>query len=217
MLQHSHRHMKHVLILFVLAIFMLLVLPVQEVEARKGFGGGFGRSSFSRSTSGFGRSSFRSPGKSKSAFWGRSSTRAKSSSRWSGGNMAKRVGRKGTVFNSKKQAETAYRNKLKTSWRRKPSKRPDYVPQSISNGGRNYNVSFRNGGYGYWGPGNIWIALAAGSMLANSSLMANQGYYYGTPGGTSDSRGYRSNGPSWFMIFLIGFVLARIAGNITRR
>jgi len=146
--------MKHTVLLLVLSAFVLSLLPLQEVEARSSFGGGFGRSSFGRSSFGFGRrSSFgrRSTfGGRRTSFWGRSSTRARSSSRWSGGNMSRRVGSKGKAFSSRSQAENAYRGSLKTNWKSKPATRPAYVPRRYSSGGRNYDVIFRNGRYGYW-------------------------------------------------------------------
>jgi len=202
-------HPKHALLLLVLSVFVLALLPTQEVEARKGFGG-FGRSSFGRSSFGFGRrSSFGSRSKS---FWGRSSVRAKSSRAWSGGNMSRRVGTQGKVFGSRSQAETAYRNNLKTTWKSKPASRPAYVPRRYSSGGRDYDVTFRNGRYGYWGPGNTWVALAAGSMLLNSSLMANRGYYYGSP----YSRG-STGGVPLFVVFLGVFLFVSFAGKFARR
>jgi len=206
----SLRPMKHALILLVLSAFVLALLPVQEVEARKGFGG-FGRSSFGRSSFGFGRRSTFS-GR-RTSFWGRSSSRAKSSRGWSGGNMSRRVGTKGNVFSSRSQAQRAYRNNLKTTWKSKPATRPAYVPRRYSSGGRNYDVVFRNGRYGYWGPGNTWVALAAGSMLVSGALMANRGYYYGTP----YSRGSGGGGVPLFFIFLAVFFFVSFVGNKARR
>jgi len=202
--------MKHTLLLLVLSAFVLSLLPLQEVEARSSFGGGFGRSSFGRSSFGFGRrSSFSGRG---TSFWGRSSARGRSTSRWSGGNMARRVGSKGKAFSSRSQAERAYRGGLKTTWKSKPATRPSYVPRRYSSGGRNYDVTFRNGRYGYYGPGNTWVALAAGSMLAGSALMANRGYYYGTP----YSRG-SSGGVPLFLVFLGVFFFTSIVGRMARR
>jgi len=205
------KSMKQMLILFVLGVFVFSLLPVQDAEARRGFGGGFGRSSFSKSSFGFGsRSSF---GKSSSrrSFWGRSSARSKSSRRWGGGNMAKRVGTTGSTFTSRKQAKSAYQKSLKTRWKSKPKSRPAYVPRRYSSGGREYNVVFRNGNYGYWGAGNTWFALAAGSMLVNSTLMADRGYYYGTRQSRS------SGGGSLFLLFLAGFLLLNFIGKRVRR
>jgi len=216
MFQPFKRHMKHTLVLFVTGTLMLSLVPAQDAEARKGFGGfgGFGKSSFRRSISGFGRRATSASRKSsKASFWGRSSTRAKSSQRWSGGNMSRRVGSKGNVFGSRSKAEGSYRKSLKTSWKTKPSTRPDYVPRRYSSGGQKYNVTFRNGRYGYWGPGNTWVALAAGSMLANSALMANRGYYYGTPG----SRGPNGGGVPWFFIFLVVFFIVYFIGKTSKR
>jgi len=214
MLQHYSRYLKHALWLLVLGTLFLSLLPAQEAEARKGFGGGFGKSSFRRSASGFSKRGFSNKRKTSGrSLWGRSSKRAKSTSKWSGGNVSRRVGSKGTVFNSRGKAESAYRQNLKTSWKSKPSTRPDYVPRRYSKGGRDYDVTFRNGRYGYWGSGNTLVALAAGSMLANSALMANRGYYYGA----RDSRNSRGSGVSWFVIFLGLFLLVNMAGKITRR
>jgi len=214
MLQRYNRYLKHTLFLLVLGTFVLSLLPAQEVEARKGFGGGFGKSSFKRSASGFSKRGFsnkrRTSGRS---LWGRSSERARSTSKWSGGNISRRVGSKGNVFNSRGKAEGAYRKNLKTSWKSKPSTRPDYVPRRYSKGGRDYDVIFRNGRYGYWGQGNTWVALAAGGMLANSALMANRGYYYGA----LDSRNSRGSGIPWFVIFLGLFFFVNFAGKMTRR
>jgi len=206
----SEKSIKQLLILLVLGVFVLSMLPVQDAEARRGFGGGFGRSSFGKSSFGFGRrSTYKS---SRRSFWGRSSAqRSQSTRRWSGGNMAQRVGTRGSVFNSRKKAESAYRNNLKTRWKNKPASRPTYVPRRYSRGGKNYDVVFRNGGYGYWGAGNTWFALAAGSMLVNSSLMANRGYYYGS----QPSRG--SSGLNLFLLFLAGFLLLNFIGKRVRR
>ncbi|HED13271.1 MAG TPA: hypothetical protein ENI62_06395 [Gammaproteobacteria bacterium] len=203
--------MKQILILFILGVFVLSMLPVQDAEARRGFGSGFGRSSFGKSSFGFGRRSGFSRTSSRRSFWGRSSVRSKSSRRWSGGNVAQRVGTSGSVFTSRKQATSAYQKNLKTRWKSKPSSRPAYVPRRYSRAGRNYDVVFRNGNYGYWGPGRTWFALAAGSMLVNSTLMANRGYYYGTP----QSR--NSSGLSLFLWFLAGFLLLNFIGKRFRR
>ncbi len=200
---------KQLIILMVLGVFVFSLLPIQDAEARRGFGGGFGRSSFSKSSFGFGRrSTFNS---SRRSFWGRSSSRSGSTSRWGGGNMSRRVATSGSVFSSRKQAESAYRKKLKTRWNSKPSSRPSYVPRRVASGGRNYDVVFRNGGYGYWGTGNTWFALAAGSMLANNALMADRGYYYGAQQNRS------SGGWSLFLLFLAGFLLLNFVGNRVRR
>ena len=123
--------------------------------------------------------------------------------------MSKRVGTKGNVFGSKSKAEAAYRKNLKTKWNTEPSVRPSYVPRTYSDGGKNYNVGFNNGGYGYWGPSNTWVALAAGSMLMNSTMMANQGYYYGT-------RSHRG-GFSLFPILLLVFFVVAFSGKFRER
>jgi len=204
----TNKSMKQVLILLILGVFVLSMLSIQDAEARRGFGGSFSRSSFSKSSFGFGRrSSFNS---SRPSFWGRSSTRTQSR-RWGGGNMARRVGTNGSVFTSRKQAETAYRNTLKTRWKSKPTSRPAYIPRTYSSGGRSYDVIFRNGGYGYWGSGNTWFALAAGSMLVNSTSMADRGYYYGT------RRSRDSGGVRLLLLFLAGFLLLNYLGKRFRR
>jgi len=196
-----------------LTVFLLSLVPAHDAEARRGFGGGFGRSSFGKSSFGrssFGRSSFgrRSAAFGRGTGWGRSSAR-RSSAALGRGNMGRRVGTKGSVFSSRSAAESAYRKNLKTRWASRPARRPDYVPKSVRVGGQNRDVVFRNGRYGYWGPGNTWVALAAGSMLMNGALLANQGYYYGATG----SRGSYGGGFSLFFTFLVIFFVMNFIGT----
>jgi len=217
--------MKRLLTFVVLGFFLYSLCPDVPAEARRGFGGGFGRSSFGR---GFGRSGWgrgiarRSYGSRRSfSSWGRSSRRSVSQappfrgakpSGWTGGNMARRVGTHGRVFNSRGQAQSAYRKNLKSRWNREPAARPAYVPRTFRASGRNNNVVFHNGGYGYWGPGRVWVALAASNMLMTGSMMASHGYYYGSPYYMAPHGG----GFSMFFILVIIFLFVSMVGRQAR-
>ena len=126
--------------------------------------------------------------------------------------MARRVGTKGRAFNSRTAAQGAYRKNLKTRWSGKPAQRPDYVPKGIERNGKRYDVVFNRGTYGYWGPGNSWVALGAGSMLATGAMLAGQGYYYGSP--TYGGRGARGGG---FPVLLGALVLFAVVSSMGRR
>ncbi|MBI5185107.1 MAG: hypothetical protein HZA01_05200 [Nitrospinae bacterium] len=219
--------MKRFFTIIALSAFFFSLIPDLPAEARRGFGGGgFGRSSSlsgSMGRSGWGSSSRSSLGAECSfSSWGRSSRQATTTvppspnarpSGWTGGNMDKRIGTSGKIFNSRSEAEDAFRRDVKTKWDREPSARPEYVPNTYSSGGRNYDVVFNNGGYGYWGPGNTWMALSAASMLLNAGLLANHGYYYGTP----HYAGGGGGGSSGFFIVLMIFVFVAVAGSRARR
>ena len=212
--------MKRFLSTVIVVVFFLLFFADIQAEARGRMGGGFGRSSsgFGRSIgrSGWGSSRSKSYSTSRSSSsWGRSSRGTKTTtippspnakpSGWTGGNMAKRKGSHGTVYKSRSTAETAYRNNLKTKWDKKPTSRPDYVPRTINTNGRNYNVSYNNGNYGYYGPGRTWVALTAANMMMTSALMTQHGFYHGTP---YYSTGRGGGGMAFFIVLLIftGFV-----------
>lgn len=166
------------LLLLLAAAATLVLIPSGEAEARRGFSG-FGRSSLRIGGSGFARKGILSR---RSIGWGRASVRRRSAAGaaggrvagW-GGNIERRVGTRGKAFGSRRGAEAASRQGLKTSWKSKPAKRPDYVPRRVSRDGKRYDVVFNNGRYGYWGPGGAWVALGAASMLAS-------GAGYGAPG-----------------------------------
>lgn len=210
-------HIKQILSILGLLVFLLPILADMSAEARGTRGGGFGRTSsgFGKSIgrSGWGSSRARpdSTLRSTSSSWGRSSQRVNTTtippssntkpSGWTGGNMAKRKGTQGTVYRSRSEAEAVYRENLKTQWDKEPASRPDYVPRTINVGGRNQDLVFHNGQYGYYGPNKTWIALSAANMLMSGALLAQRGFYYGTPYYATAHRGGSSK--AFFVVLLI--------------
>ena len=176
------------LFLIAICIGLIFSMAVGEAFARsRGFGGFRSSRSFTSKKS-FSNSSF-NWGKKKS---GLSSTRRRTSA----GKMSSadrslynRAKTSGTVFNSKADALKSFKSKnsskYPTKFGSKPSTRPDYIPSTITTDGKRYNVSYRNGGYGYYA-GSSWRPYSPfADPLMAASLMAMGGYYYGSRPGLS--------------------------------
>ena len=101
----------------------------------------------------------------------------------------------GKKYGTKASAETAYRSKMASSNKytssTPPATRPDYIPQTVSAGGRNVNVTYHalpGGGYGYGYMDPIthtFMTLTAAHMIADAAHMSRYGYgdydAYGRP------------------------------------
>jgi hypothetical protein len=178
---------------FILAICVIVLfsLVVGEAFARgKSFGGfSSSRSSFSGGSS---KKSAFGWGSSKSTKSGLSSTRRKSSA----GKMSSadrtsynRAKSSGTVFNSRSDALKSFKSKnaskYPTTFTTKPNVRPGYIPPTVTSNGKKHNVSYRNGGYGYYA-GSVWRPYSPFTdPLMAASLMSMGGYYYGPRPGLS--------------------------------
>ncbi len=178
--------------LFLIAVCagLILSMALSDAFARsKGFGGFGGGKSFSSNRS-FGKSNFN---------WGKSGQKTGLSSakrRNSAGKMSSadrslynKAKASGTVFNSKSDAlksfKSKYASKYPTKFSSQPSVRPGYIPSNITVKGKQHNVLYRNGGYGYY-IGSTWLLY---SVLNDDDeaekRMAENGYYYGRRPGLS--------------------------------
>lgn len=78
------------------------------------------------------------------------------------------------VSDFKAQQASKYTNSFKTQ----PTTRPEYIPGSISRGGATYNVTYHNGGYGYYDHGR-WSPLdLAMYMVVTDAMLDHNGYGY---------------------------------------
>jgi len=101
----------------------------------------------------------------------------------------------GKKYGTKAAAETAYRQKMASqntyTSSTPPATRPDYIPQTVSTGGRNVNVTYHalpggGYGYGYMDPmTNAFVTLTTAHMIADAARMNAYGYgdydAYGRP------------------------------------
>jgi hypothetical protein len=174
--------------LFLIAICVGLIfsLAVGEAFARsKGFGGFSSSRSFSSkkifSNSGWGKKTTGLSGSKRKS----SAARMSSADR----NLYNRAKTSGTVFNSKSDALKSFKSKnaskYPTKFSSKPGTRPDHIPSNITKDGKRYNVSYNNGGYGYY-TGSIWRPYSPFSdPFMAARLMTMGGYYYGPRPGLS--------------------------------
>jgi hypothetical protein len=96
--------------------------------------------------------------------------------------LSKNTATTGKTFTSKADAESAYRSKLASqntfTTSKAPSTRPEYIPQTVSSGGRTVNVVYHSVpgggyGYGYYDPmTHMFMTLAATQMIMNASHQA---------------------------------------------
>ncbi len=197
-----------------IAAALTLFLVAEDAFARR-FGGFSGRS-FSRSFSSsrslgssrsFSRSSSRRSlsGSRASTATARSNTRGVSQSNYN------RARQQGTTFQSRSQAESAFRQRNASQYPSKyasqPSTRPSHIPQTTRVNGQTVNVNYNAGlgGYGYFMGGRwlLYSAMADAAML--SVLMSRNHYYYGAAPGAYVG-GY--SGGFWTGILLIGIIVA---------
>lgn len=204
------RRMKWLVSLFAVVFVLCLVIP-EDAWARRGGGG---MRSFSRSRSSSWGSRSRSSAK-RTTTRKQSATSTKKSTRSKADQAAyEKAVKGGTAFKSKDAAmadfKTKHGSKYGSKYDKKPATRPDHIPSTYSEGGRNYNVSYypQQGGYGYMSSGRfiLYNALATGAAV---SLMSRHGYYYGDYG---QQRTVYRTGSSFFgglisLAILIGIVL----------
>ena len=200
-------------VLVAIAAALTLFLVAEDAFARR-FGGFSGRS-FSRSFSSsrslgssrsFGSSSRRSlSGSRASTATARSNTRGVSQSNYS------RARQQGTTFQSRSQAESAFRQRNSSQYPSKfasqPSTRPSHIPQSTRVNGQTVNVNYNAGlgGYGYF-MGGRWILYSAmADTVMLSALMSRNHYYYGARPGAYYG-GY--SGGFWTGLLIIGIIVA---------
>ncbi len=175
--------------LFLIAVCVGLIfsMAVGEAFARsKGFGGfsssrSFSKKSFSKNTSNWGNKKSGLSGSKRKSSAGKMSSADRS--------LYNKAKSSGTVFNSKTDALKSFKSKnaskYPTKFSTRPGTRPDHIPSSITTGGKKYNVTYRNGGYGYL-TGSVWRPYSpfADPFMA-ARLMAMGGYYYGPRPGLS--------------------------------
>ena len=185
---------------------LLLIIACSMLYLPSTFGkGGSSRSSSSFSSRSSSSSSFRSWGsRPSSSSWGTSRPQKSTSSSFnSSRNSAKsvavsRAAERGTLFKSKSQAQSAFKQKFGSQYKQtpkpntpEPAKRPDYIPKQTTVGGKTVNVTYNQnvGGYGYWsggGPGLgaflLYDAMSDAVMM--NTLMHRHNYVVGAPPGT---------------------------------
>lgn len=94
--------------------------------------------------------------------------------------MAKQSALGAKTYTSRAQAEAAFKtqqaSKYTNSFKTEPVTRPEYIPGSISRGGTPYNVTYHNGGYGYYDNGR-WSPLdLAMYMVVTDAMLNHNGY-----------------------------------------
>jgi hypothetical protein len=100
----------------------------------------------------------------------------------------------GTRFQTRESAINDFKikhaDKYPTRFVSEPRIRPSYIPSYYTYGGTRYNIIYNPyyGGYGYWGPGHVWMMydLMTDAIMLNT-LMNNHGYY-------ANGQGYYDNG-----------------------
>jgi hypothetical protein len=94
--------------------------------------------------------------------------------------MAKQSAVGAKTYTSRAQAESDFKaqqaSKYTNSFKTQPATRPEYIPGSISRGGTTYNVTYNNGGYGYYDRGR-WSPLdLAMYMVVTDVMLDHNGY-----------------------------------------
>ncbi len=193
--------------IWTLLTLSLLILLSEPLLARRGGGFSGGGRSFSRS------SSFSAPRKTSSF----SGTRQSSVNK----NNYYRAKQNGTLYSNKSQAQSAFRNKYSkqygSKFASKPSRRPDYIPNSTTVKGRQYPISYNSqyGGYGYLNAlGTFVLYDALSDTLMMNRLMNQNGYYYG--GGMRGGYIFGYN-RGFFFFALFGILFLLISGPLTNR
>lgn len=126
--------------------------------------------------------------------------------------------RDSAVADFKATQASKYQNKFD----REPTTRPDYIPQSYkASDGRSYNITFNNGGYGYWsggGPGlGTWMMYDMMSdAIMMETMMHRNNYYVGNPPPVATTTVVREGswGFGWFLLWSllgIGAVVGLVA------
>lgn len=200
-------------VLVAIAAALTLFLVAEDAFARR-FGGFSGRSfsrSFSSSRSLGSSRSFSSSSR-RSLSGSRASTAAaRSNTRGISQTNYNRARQQGTTFQTRSQAESAFRQRNASQYSSKyptqQSTRPSHIPQTTRVNGQTVNVNYNAGlgGYGYF-MGGQWIlysAMADAAML--SVLMSRNNYYYGAAPGAYVG-GY--SGGFWTGILIIGIIVA---------
>ena len=96
--------------------------------------------------------------------------------------MAKQNAIGAKTYTSRTQAESDFKaqqaSMYTNSFKTQPTTRPEYIPGSISRGGTTYNVTYHNGGYGYYDHGR-WSPLdLAVYMVVTDAMLDHNGYGY---------------------------------------
>ena len=201
--------------IFLLSLLIILsaVFP-EDLLARRGGGFRMSRSSGWGSSRSLSKSAFSS--KSRKMRSNRSSSSRKLGR---GGKSDQKLYNKakanGTAFRTRDAAKSSFQQKhgkqYGSSYKQKPAKRPEHIPQNTSVNGRQYPVSYNRGygGYGYMGPGGGWVAYSVmRDMMMMSMLMDRHNYYYGDAPGEGGYRKRRSSGLGMFVFFgIIAFAI----------
>jgi len=84
------------------------------------------------------------------------------------------------TYTSRIQAEADFKaqqaSKYTNSFKTQPTTRPEYIPGSISRGGTTYNVTYHNGGYGYYDQGRWNVLDLAMYMVVTDAMLNHNGY-----------------------------------------
>lgn len=188
---------------FLTVMAVLLAFLVSETFAKSrssGFSRSSSKSSFSKSSYKSSKSSYKTTKPKSTSSWGKKSTvksntstvkpKAVSTNKLDAKQTKKVTSNKSTKrFSSKKEAETAARKSLiqKNSYTssKPPTKRPEYVPSTVSRNGRSYDVKYYpmpGGGYGYGyrdPTSGLIVSLLAADMIMDAAMMNRYGYSYG--------------------------------------
>jgi len=189
------------------AFILLLSFSGSAIARRFGSSrGGFSRS-FGRRSSGFFSSGRRRSRPRGGAFSSRRGSKSRADSM-----LSRKTAQKGKMFSSRKAAVSDYKKNLKNRWSSKPKRRPKYIPNSVSSGGRNYNVVFNNGRYGFWNSAGSFMALTAANMLITDAMLSRRGYGYGGGYGGGYGAGYGgayppSSGISFTGLIFFGLII----------
>jgi hypothetical protein len=203
----------------IIAVCLIFTISLGTAFARSKSTGGFSSGRSFTSNKMFGSSSFSN---SKSS-WGKNqksglsgTTRKSSAGKMSSADRSlyNRAKSSGTVFNSRSDAMKSFKGKYgsqyPTKFASKPGKRPDYIPSSTTLKGKQYNVSYANGGYGYYA-GSVWRPYSPfGDPFMAASLMGMHGYYYGPRPGLS----VMSMLGMGFTLYALLVVLRSVAGGL---
>lgn len=132
-------------------------------------------------------------------------------------------------YKSKSEATAAYQQKMASSNKyttsTPPPTRPEYIPQSVTTGGRSVNVVYHTlpsggYGYGYYDPvTSAFVGLTASHMIMDAHRMRAAGYGHwddhGRPVVYRETRVVHSDGSgSGVVTFIIILIILAITGGV---
>lgn len=176
--------------------------------------------SLNKKSAGWGSSSGSTWGTSQKVTGSSGSTSYKSPSK---GDVAleRKAIQSGTAYKSKDAAMSDFKNKYAdkypTKFSSEPGSRPDYIPNTYSSGGRNYNIVYNAGfgGYGYYNGLGAWIAydIMSDAIMMNSLMHRHSYYYPSAPYASGATVVHTSGGIGffwglmWFLVIIFSIFL----------